>query len=187
MSEGVVAQRYAQALFELGSESGQLAQLSEKISDFAVTFSQSKELRGVLENPLTSKEQREAVLRDVAQRLNVPETGVRGLLLLARRRRLSVLPALARRLRELSDEKDNIVRATVTTAQKMPESYYQALEKALGQATSRRVIVERAEDPELLGGAVTRLGDSVIDNSLQGRLHDAEQRLLHALSSLAAS
>ncbi len=186
MSEGVVAERYAQALFELGAESGQLVVLAEKIQAFASVYAESRQLRQTLENPVTGREQREAILAEVARRLGVPEVGVRGLLILARRRRLPVVPALARRLGELSDAKNGVVRAQVTTAQKMPEAYYEALERQLGASTSRKIVLSRLEDPSLIGGAVTRIGDSVIDSSLRGRLEQAEQKLMRALSNLSA-
>lgn len=186
MSQGVVAERYARALFELGSESGQLGDLAQKLSAFADVVAGSRDLQRVLGNPSTSKEQREALLSDLAKRLGVSDLGIKGLLLLGRRRRLAALPAIARRLVELSDQKQGIVRASVTTAQKMPESYYQALEKQLSLATSKKVMLSRREDASLLGGAITQLGDSIVDTSLEGRLEQAEQQLLRALSSLAA-
>mgnify|MGYP001598471895 CR=1 FL=1 len=187
MSEGTVAERYAQALFELGSSSGQLAALADKIRDFAEVYAADKNLLTALENPVLSEKQREGVLSEVARRVGVPDVGVKGLVIMARRRRLATIPALARRLVELADEKGGVLRAHVTTAQKMPESYYQALSAQLAGSTQKKVVLERAEDPSLIGGAITRVGDAIVDGSLRGRLQEAERRLARALSVASAS
>ena len=186
MSEAVVAERYAQALFELAEAEGNVALLAEKLQAFADTYSSHPELRAALENPVLDAARREAVLAEVARAVGVPPLGIRGLGVIARRRRLAIVPALASQLRVLSDRKAGVVRAQVTTAQKMPESYYQDLMKQLSAATSRKVVLTRSEDPSLIAGAITQIGDSIIDGSLRGRLDVAEAQLVRALSSGSA-
>src|SRR5690606_14912792 len=88
MSEGVIAERYAQALFELGVESGQLSELADRVRDFAQVYAGNKELQQTLSNPVIEEAKREAVLSEVARRVGVPDLGVKGLVLMARRRRL---------------------------------------------------------------------------------------------------
>jgi F-type H+-transporting ATPase subunit delta len=183
MSAGAVAERYAQALFELGNESGELALLTEKLGDFVSSFESNSQFRGILSNPTVSAQERRAVITEVARRLSVPDLGVKGLLVLAERGRLVALGSIIRRLSELADEKNGILRARVTTASVMPESYFQDLSSKIEETTGKKVVFERIVDEALVGGTITQVGDQVIDGSVRGRLDRIERELLSAVIS----
>lgn len=183
MSAGAVAERYAQALFELGVESGELGKLAEKIRAFALTYDSNQSLQDTLSNPTMSSDARDAVVRGIAQKLGVSELGIRGLVVMARRGRLPAIAQTATRLIEMCDEKEGIVRASVTTAAKVPESYYQELTSQLQTATNKKVVLERSLDESLVGGAIVRVGDSVVDGSVRGKLEKVERELLAAVSA----
>lgn len=183
MSQGGVAERYAQAIFELGEETNQLASLCDGFSDFARSYEQSAELRAVLTNPLLPSEKVRQILRSVAERMGIVELGLSALVVLWRRRRLFAVSEIATRLSQLRDIKEGVIRAHLTTAIPMPESYYQALTDRLAQATARRVILEHQVDPSLIAGAVARVGDSVLDASVQGRLDKFKQQVLGAIAA----
>lgn len=178
MSQAPVADRYARAIFELGVETNQLAPITEQVRRFAQTYSSSPELRAVLDNPIIEAEKREAVLADVAARLGLSGHGLNLIKLLSSRKKLRVVPDIARRLDRLSDEKAGVVRATVTSARPMPDSFYQKLVAELESATSRKIVLERKEDPSLIAGFVTRIGDNTIDGSVKGRLNEIERQLV---------
>lgn len=182
-SLGAVAERYAQALFELGVEGKALRPLVDKISDFAATYQNSPELRRMVGNPLVKKAESQAALRAVATKLSVPEFGIRGLLLMAARGRLEALPETALRLTQLADEHEGVLRAHLSTARPMPDSYYEEFANKLSATTKKRIILEKSVDEALVGGAVARVGDTVIDASVRGRLDQFEARVLSALSA----
>ena len=77
----------------------------------------------------------------------------------------------------LADEKAGVVRAVVTSAGPLPESFYERLMKELESATSRKVAIDRQQDPSLIAGVVTRIGDNTIDGSVKGRLAEIERQL----------
>lgn len=178
MSAEAVAARYAQALYELGIEQGNLAGLTDEIRRVSATYDASSELRGVLNNPVVDDTARLAILQDVLDRLGVGIITKNTVKLLAERRRLLVLPYLSRALERLSDERAGVVRATVTTAAQLPESYFSKLKEQLEASLGKKVLLERQLDPSLLGGVVTRIGDRVIDGSLRTRLQRMRQTLL---------
>lgn len=178
MSIGIAVERYARAIFELGVESGDVTRLSADLGDFAASYSSSPELRRALENPIVSEPEREAVLTEVARRAGLSGLSVNALRLLLRRRRLSLLPAIARRLRSLADEKSGVRRAKVISAVSLPESYYDELKSRLEQMLGKKVVLEREEDPNLIGGVVTQVGDNTFDASVAGRLEELERSLL---------
>jgi F-type H+-transporting ATPase subunit delta len=177
MSRAVVATRYARAIFDLGVETNTLPELCEKVGRFARVYAENDELKSVLDNPMVEPEKREFILRDVAERVGLSGTALNTVRLLASRHKLAALPEIARQLGSLSDQKAGLVRATVTTAVRMPESFYERLRGELEAATSRRIVIERREDPSLIGGVVTRIGDNTIDGSVRGQLAEIERSI----------
>jgi F-type H+-transporting ATPase subunit delta len=173
-----VADRYARAIFELGVETGQLAPITEQVRRFAQTYAGSSELRAVLDNPIIEQEKRDGVLAEVSARLGLMGNALNLIKLLASRKKLRVVAEIARRLDRFSDEKAGVVRATVTSARAMPDSFYQRLVSELEAATSRKIVLERREDPTLIAGFVTRIGDNTIDGSVRGRLNEIERQLV---------
>ncbi len=180
MSESAVADRYARAVFDIGVETGQLDVLVNQIAKVARVYAESADLRSVLDNPLVAEEQRDAVLKELASRLELGELATNTLRLLARRKKLRALPDIARRLGALSDERAGVVRAKVTAAKELPDSFYTELSQKLEQATGKKVVLERRQDPSLIAGVVTQIGDHTIDGSLRGRLRDLHRQLLQA-------
>ncbi len=178
MSDAAVADRYARAIFELGVETGQLERLSEQIKSMAAAYSASPDLQATLDNPLVEEAAREKLLMGLSSRLGLDELAVNAVKLLGRRQRLSALPAIALRLSSLADEKAGVVRAEVVSATPLSEAVYDQLAKKLEAATKRKVVLERKQDPSLIAGIVTRIGDNTIDGSLKGRLSDLERQLL---------
>lgn len=177
MSGGAVSERYARAIFELGVEAGEIVQLSEQIRKFADIYAASRELSAVLDNPMVEADKRSAMLNDVAAKAGLSGVGLNAVKLLAERKRLGSLPEIAARLATLADEKAGVVRATVTSAGPLPESFYERLKGELESATQRKVTIDRKQDPSLIGGVVTRIGDNTIDGSVKGRLAEIQRQL----------
>jgi F-type H+-transporting ATPase subunit delta len=175
-----VGERYARALLDLADESGQLEAVTLEMGRLAETYAGSHDLRAVLDNPLVEPEKREAILRVVAERLGVGPLGLNAVRLLARRRRLAALPDVARSLIRQVDAKMGVIRARVSSATPLSESFRARLVALLEQRTRKRVLLELTVDPSLLAGVVTRVGDHVIDGTLDGRLKALERRLLEA-------
>ena len=172
-----VARRYAKALLEIGSETGTLAALVDEVHSVAEVYASSKELQRALDNPLVAHDAKKAILADLADRAGVSAVTKNTLLLLGDRRRLHALPAIAQLLREMSDAKQGILRAEVTTAVPLSDAYYQKLQAQLEKLTGQKVAIDKVEDPSILAGVVARIGDRVYDGSLRSRLTE----LGHAL------
>ena len=70
------------------------------------------------------------------------------------------------------------VEAEVTTAAPMPEKYYLELQKVLEKVTGKKVVVVRKQDPSIIAGVITRVGDKVFDGSVRNRLTELKEQLL---------
>ena len=173
-----IARRYAKALLEIGSETGTLETLVTEIDNLGAAFSTSVELRNALENPLIAREGKVAILEELAQRLSLSPTAKHLLLMLGARRRLPALPGIAQRLREMNDLRKGIVRAEVTTAVPLSDAYYERLRAELEKMTGNKVTLDKREDPSIIAGVVTRIGDTIVDGSLRTRLQQMKHTLL---------
>lgn len=178
MIPGVIAKRYATALLELGSESGQLDALVDELQRAATAYEGSPELRAALADPLIAIKAKQAILGEVSDRLALGPSARNTLSLLLDRRRIRALPAIAQRLREMADDKRGIIRAEVLTAMPLPEEYFTQLQQQLERVTGRRVALDRKLDPSLICGVVARVGDTVYDGSLIARLRKMKETML---------
>lgn len=180
MSFEAIANRYAQALFDIGVETNTLSRLVSELHDFANTYSASSELRAVLDNPLVAEADRDGLIAELARRMELGDTVRNTVRLLAQRRRLPIVPTLARALQRMSDERQGLVRAQVISAKPLDEAYAQRLQAELEKLTGKKVLLARQVDPTLIAGVVTRIGDTIIDGSIRTRLEDLRAQLLSA-------
>ncbi|MGH7270228.1 MAG: ATP synthase F1 subunit delta [Polyangiaceae bacterium] len=178
MSVSLVANRYAKALLDLGVAEGRLDKVVEEFDAVARVWDISPDLRKAVENPLISHAEKKSAIEELAKRLGVSPTTRNTLLLLIDRRRAQALPAIARALNTLADARKGVVRAEVTTAATLAESYYSRLQSQLESMTGQRVLLERRTDPGLIAGVVTRIGDRVFDGSLRARLETLREALM---------
>jgi F-type H+-transporting ATPase subunit delta len=180
MSAESVAERYAQAIFELGLETGGVTALIEDFHKFAEVYEDSEELRKIVNNPLVPEADRLATIDEICNRLGVTDLATNAMGLLTRRRRLSALSAIAKELDRLSDQRAGIVRASVVSAEPLSEAFAEKLTNELKAMTGRRIVLEQKHDPELLAGLVVRIGDQVIDGSARTQLAELSAHLLQS-------
>ena len=178
MRAGPVGRRYAKALIELATEEGSLDAVRKGLAAVVAAWEASPELRQIFENPAVSPEVRRKIISEIASR-----SGGQGLLkntlcLLSDRRRLSYLPGVLEAFETLAEESMGRVRAEVITARPMPESYFAEVQKALEGVTGKQVVLLRREDPSLIAGVVTRIGDKVFDGSVKNQLAELKDEML---------
>jgi F-type H+-transporting ATPase subunit delta len=177
MIVGSIARRYAKALFGLALEQGRVEAWSDALVALQGAVDGSPDLQDVLENPVYSKEQRRAVVGQLAQALRLEGDPASLLSLLADRNRLGYLSAIVQTFRELTDGQLGRVRAKVTSAAPIDDATANAMALRLAGATNSRVIVEREVDPALLGGVVAQVGSLVFDGSVRTQLEDLRRQL----------
>ncbi len=173
-----IGRRYARALLELANEQNQTAKLRRDFDSLLATWNESRELRDIFENPAMTTEMRASVLDAVSKRLGLAPILVNTLRLLSDRRRLRHVPEVAAAFAELAEEATGGVVAEVTTATAMPESYFVQLSKTLEEAFGKKITLQKKQDPALIAGVVTRVGDTVFDGSLRTRLEELKAQML---------
>ncbi len=176
---GSVARRYARALFGIGVDARRFEALGAELNELATLWNDSDELRQALENPVFRPAEKRAVLESILPRVAPTPEVQRFVLLLLDRRRIMLLPAIARAYRDLTDAELGQVRAEVTSAQELAPATLDRVRRSLEQRTGKKVIVTSKVDPELIGGLVARVGDLVLDGSVRTQLDDLRTRLLN--------
>ena len=172
-----VARPYAQAAFEVAQENNALAELSE-------SFAAAKELLGdgqvveFLTTPSLTDEQRLEFLQGLFAKVVGEGSvfaggslhGTNFFKLLLENGRVAALPEIADQFEALKAKVENTVDAVITSAAPLSEEQQQAMARSLQEKLGRDVRVTTEIDENLIGGAVIRAGDVVIDGSLRARL-----------------
>jgi F-type H+-transporting ATPase subunit delta len=174
----VAARRYAKALFELASEAKQVEKVRADLADLAQTFEKSVELRALVENPAFAPDVKKKAISAVAARMGCSPLLQSTLKLLVDRRRLGALAEVSDAFSAIAERRSGRVRAEIVTAAPLPDAYYAQLEKTLAEVTGRQISLVKRTDPSIIGGVVTRVGDTVFDGSIANRLKDLRTQLL---------
>lgn len=165
-----IAERYAQAVFDIAREVDDLGTLQRDVDALGAAVRESGDLREMLASPVLSRDQQEGAIGAVAEKLGVSETLRSTLRLMARKRRLFVVPAMVRRLEDMLAEARGEVRALVRSAKPLSDDQRERLEQALRGEAGRDVRLDVEVDEALIGGLVVRLGSQMIDTSVRAKL-----------------
>jgi F-type H+-transporting ATPase subunit delta len=172
-----VARRYAKALFGLGGDAAGAERLLAELEELTALASSSEELQRVLFTPIHPRKERRAVVQELGERLELSREMRMFALLLVDENRTAALPGIRAALRELVDEARGRVLASVRTARALHADEVEALRAALARRTGGAVEIEAEVDPELIGGAVVRVGGLLLDGSVRSQLEDLRASL----------
>jgi F-type H+-transporting ATPase subunit delta len=178
-----VARPYARALFELANDAGTLGSWSESLT-VAGQLLADKALVEYLGNPEFNNEQRLDFLTGLFAKAGADvfagddKHGTNFVKLLLENRRAAVMPEISTHFEALKAKVENSVDATVTSATKLSDSQVDEIRAALKARLGRDVRIETEIDENLIGGAVIRAGDVVIDGSLRARLEGLATALI---------
>ena len=176
MSElNTVARPYAQAAFDLAKAAGTLAQWSDMLG-FAAAVSVDADMRAAIDSPnLSVTEQAELFTRVCADKLD--DQGRNFVKLLAENRRLTLFPEIAALFDSLRADAEGTLEAVVISAKPLSDAQQQEMVKALKARFNCDVSLQLETDESIIGGAIIRAGDTVIDGSVRGKL----EKFTHAL------
>jgi F-type H+-transporting ATPase subunit delta len=163
-----IARPYARAAFATARGSNTLGPWSDALRNGAAVVQDSR-FKNLLGNPHVTPQQLAQLVSEIAGS-QLDESGRNFVQTLAENRRLARLPEISRLFDELKDAEEGVVDVTVTSAAPLGEEQQRTLADALKRRLQREVRLHTATDPALIGGAVIRAGDLVIDGSLRTRL-----------------
>ncbi len=172
-----VARPYAQAVFERAQATGRLADWSNELQ-FAAAVGADPQMANMIESTrLTKVELADLFIAVGAERLS--EEARNLLRLLAENRRLVLLPEIAAVYEVLRAEAESTVEAEMVSAYPLDDAQRARIAEALKTRLGRNVTLSATVDESLIGGAIIRAGDLVIDGSVRGKLGRLASALNH--------
>ncbi|HVR32946.1 MAG TPA: ATP synthase F1 subunit delta [Acidimicrobiia bacterium] len=172
MSERIAG--YASAAFALASAEGELDRVEQELFAVGTAVETSPELRDALTNPALPLERKERIVRDVVG-AHASRVTVNLVSMFIAQGRGGDLPEIAAALTETRAAAAGKAVAEVRSAVPLDEATIARLAAALEHKTGRPVEIKAIVDPSVLGGIVTRVGDTVIDGSVARRLRSLRQ------------
>jgi F-type H+-transporting ATPase subunit delta len=172
-----VARRYAKALLLISKEDGQTDAYRKELSGFADLMEQENALNQAITNPLYDTKSRRNVLQAILDRLGISKTMKSFFLLLFDKGRIGFIGSINEFYQKLADELRGIARASLISATALSEDTVEKIQAALSKKTKKKIILEVAQNPELIGGIVTKIGDLVWDGSIKTQLSNMRETL----------
>ena len=176
MRNETIARNYAEALFDLAGRSRQPERYAELIDAVAAAVQTIPRVQAVLMSPRVPKAEKARFLGAALK--DAPRDFVLWLQALVKRGRQGILREVAAEYLVLVDQQLNRVRASVTLAREPDEKLKRTIEENLGRQLDKKVIAAYLVDPEILGGAIIRVGDRVLDGSVRRRMTKLRRQLL---------
>ena len=177
MRDRKLAVRYARALLSVLTDPAHAESADAFLASLARAMTESPEFRDLLLDPAVAPEDRTSVLRSLAESKGQRSEMANFLATLVDHSRSAALPAIAEVFHEEREKAQGIVAAEITTAEPMEAGLVRRAIQALEKMTGRQVRLICRVEPELIGGAVTRIGSQVYDGSLKTQLNQLRTRL----------
>jgi F-type H+-transporting ATPase subunit delta len=167
---------WAQALLEIAQAEDHLSEVEDELFRFARIIEGNDELRMALSNPGQPAERRAAIVDDLLENRSLQMTRAMAAFIVGAGRGHD-LPAIVARFVELAAQSREHEVAEVRSAVPLDDAQVQKLAAALGRATHKNIEVRVVVDPDLLGGIVATIGDTVIDGTVRHRLEQLKETL----------
>ena len=163
-----LARPYAKAAFEYAMEAGDLQGWSDSLGTVSSVAKQSS-VDQLLSSPSSTASEQAAALTGICGE-SLSNAGKNFICILSENRRLKLLPQIAHQFEIMKANQEKAIEVDVASAQPLDEEQQEKLTEALSKKLERKVNMQVSLDKSLLGGAVIRAGDTVIDGSIRGRL-----------------
>lgn len=178
MTSRTAATRYARALLDVATrESIDLDRIAGELDDFVAFLATEPALERLMLNPAVPAPRKRAAMEQITRLSAFTPVVSKLLVLLADRDRLALLKDVAGVYRELLAERQNIVRAEITSAEPLSPQRAAAIESTLAAVTGKKVAMTTRVDPGIIGGVVARVGSTVYDASVATQLKKIRERL----------
>lgn len=170
------ARPYAKALFELAQETSSFDGWAAALAQLAAVANDD-DFNALVNDPRIERSQLAELLTDISKDL-LPEGGQNFVNLLVQNDRLEALADIEKQYGDMVARAKSAVTAEVITAMALTEAQRSALEAALEKRLGLKVTLQETVDASLMGGAVVKAGDLVIDGSAKGRVEKLTTALL---------
>jgi F-type H+-transporting ATPase subunit delta len=175
-----LGQVYARSLFAVAREREQLDLIHEQLAQFADAVSANRDLQIFFFSPYFSSAEKQDGLARMLD--GADETLVNFLNLLIEKHRMPVLFRIRAEFERLWEEENRMLPVQITSAVELDPGTTQSLGETIGERAGRRVTLETRVDPDIIGGIVVRVGNSILDASIRNRLEQLRRHVAQGAS-----
>jgi ATP synthase F1 delta subunit len=173
-----IAQVYARSLFEVAQEKDSLDDVREQLGQFADALNDNHELSVFFFSPYFSTEEKKDGLGKTLD--GADEAILNFLELLVEKHRMPAIHRIRREFDHLWEEANKLLPVSITSAVELDPSTVEHIGNAIGESTGRKVELTSTVEPDILGGLVVRVGNSILDASIRNRLEQLRKQVAKA-------
>jgi F-type H+-transporting ATPase subunit delta len=173
-----IAEVYARALFEVATEHDKLDVVRDELGEFADALAESRELQTFFFSPYFSTEEKKEGLDKAVT--GADESVANFLELLLENHRMPVVFRVRRDFDRLWEEENKLLPVQITSAVELDPSVADRIGEEIGRQTGRTVELTSTVDPDVIGGIVLRVGNSILDASIRNRLENLRKQVAKA-------
>ncbi len=170
-----LAQVYARSLFAVALEQGKLDLLREQLGQLADALRENRDLEVFFFSPYFSTAEKQAALGKLLD--GADEVLLNFLGLLIENHRMPVIFHVRRQYERLWDEENLTLPVEITSAIELDSATTESLGRTIGERTGRKVQLAARVDPDILGGIILRVGNSILDASIRNRLEQLRRQV----------
>jgi len=175
-----LAQVYARSLFEIAREHGKLDALREQLGQFADALDGNRELAIFFFSPYFSTREKQEALGGLLDGAEPELMNFLGLLI--ENHRMPVIFRIRAEYGRLWDEENRTLAVEITSAIELDPATAESLGRTIGERAGRKVTLAAHVDPEILGGIIVRVGNSILDASIRNRLEQLRRQVAQGAS-----
>ena len=172
------ARVYAEALFEVGRDKGKLDALQQQFGQFADEVDRNRDLQVFFFSPYFSTEEKKDGLRKVIDGAN--PAVLNFLELLVEKPRSPAIFRIRRAFDVLWEHENKLLPVEITSAVELDDEIARRIGDQIGEQTGQRVELTQTVDPDIIGGLVLRVGNSILDASIRNRLETLRKNVAKA-------
>jgi len=173
-----IAQVYARSLFEVAKEQDKLDVVREQLGQFADALDGNRELAIFFFSPYFSTEEKKDGLGRLLD--GVDPVVANFLAVLVENHRMPAIFRIRRAFEALWEQENRLLPVTITSAVPLDEATVRSIGDAIGRQTGQHVQLTADVDPDVLGGLVVRVGNSILDASIRNRLENLRRSVARA-------
>jgi F-type H+-transporting ATPase subunit delta len=175
-----LARVYARSLFEVAREQAKLDVIREQLAQLADAMAENRELAVFFFSPYFSTKEKQEALGRVLE--DADEILVNFLSLLIENHRMPVIFRIRDTYEHLWDEENKTLPVEITSAIPLDDVTTENLGRTIGERAGRKVTLAARVDPDILGGIIVRVGNSILDASIRNRLEQLRRHVAQGAS-----
>jgi F-type H+-transporting ATPase subunit delta len=175
-----LAQVYGRSLFQVALERGRLDEVREQLGQFADALDQNHQLTVFFFSPYFSTKEKQQSLSRLLD--GADEIFLNFLAVLIENHRMPVIFRIRQAYERLWDEENRTLPVEITSAIALDQQTTESLGRTIGERAGRKVTLAARVDPDILGGIIIRVGNSILDASIRNRLEQLRRHVAQGAS-----